>query len=82
MYDAMKSMCMVLTILIGIIGLTGSCKSVNQQPPMTRSPLGSGGQQNVPAPTFSNSPQLDMILINSRPILLLETRSVWLHPTP
>lgn len=69
MYDAMKSMCMVLTILICVISLTGGCKSVNQQPPMTRSPVGSGEQQNLPAPTFSNSPQLDMILTNSRPIL-------------
>jgi anthranilate/para-aminobenzoate synthase component II len=69
MNNTMKSMYMVLTILIGIIGLTGSCKSVNQQPPMIQSPAVKGGQQNVPAPTFSNSPQLDMIVTNSRPIL-------------
>ena len=62
-------MFMVLTVLVAVMGLTGGCKSVDQQPQMTQSPVSTGGQQNLPAPTFDNNPQLDMILTNSRPIL-------------
>ncbi|MBW1869882.1 MAG: hypothetical protein JRI73_11510, partial [Deltaproteobacteria bacterium] len=65
----MKSTCIVLTMMIGLISLCASCKSVNQQPPMTRSLTSTRAQQNVPPPTFNNNPQLDVILTNYRPIL-------------
>ena len=69
MNNKVKGMFMVLTVLVAVMGLTGGCKSVDQQPQMIQSPVSTGGQQNLPAPTFDNNPQLDMILTNSRPIL-------------
>jgi anthranilate/para-aminobenzoate synthase component II len=59
----------ILAVLIGVIGLTGGCKSVNQPPPIGRSAASPGGEQNLPPPSFDNNPQLDMILTNCRPIL-------------
>ncbi len=65
----MKSTCIVLTMMIGFIGLTGCSKRVNERQPVSKSLAGSGRQQNLPAPTFNNNPQLDVILTNYRPIL-------------
>ncbi len=69
MNSTVKEMFMALTLLVCVMALTGGCESMKQQPLSAPSPVGASGQHNMPAPTFDNNPQLDMILTNSRPIL-------------
>jgi len=60
---------MVLAILIGLISLCVSCTWANERGALVQSPAGVNVKQNLPAPTFNNNPQLDVILTNYRPIL-------------
>ena len=69
MKSTMRCKLVVLTILIGVVSLCVNCTWANERGPSAQSHTGIDVKQTLPAPTFNNNPQLDMILTNYRPIL-------------
>ena len=80
MNKTMNWMLMALLLVAGVIGLTACSKSLYQHQSTIQESTASSVQNNVPAPTFNNNPQLDMILTNRRPILSVGNPDGMLKP--